>query len=149
MEDKGDLLQHYHAMRAGLLAAIDGLSEAQISETTLDGWAVKDHLIHIAAWDEIRAAEVDRISAGFESVWRLNPADEATLSTMFYEARRAAPAAQARWELATTHERLLAAIERATERGLDASLYGEAGLPSSHEAAHTAWILRWRGEQGL
>ena len=148
-EDRTRLLQHYRQMRAGLLGVLDGLTDEQISQPTLDSWAVKDHLIHIAAWDEIRAAEVERISAGFESVWRLKPEDEAMLSTMFYEARREAPAAQARWELECTHERLLAAVENATERGLDASLYGEAGLPSQHEAMHAFWIARWRSEQGL
>ena len=148
-ESKADLLMHYRAMREGLLAAIDGLTDAHISEPTLDGWAVKDHLIHLALWDEIRSAEVDRISAGFDSLWKLDPRDEATLSTVFYESRRHASAAQARWELQVTHERLLDALERAGERGLEASLYGEAGLPSGHETMHAFWIRRWRDEQGL
>ena len=37
----------------------------------------------------------------------------------------------------------------APTRGLDGSLYGEAGLRSDHEAQHTAWIRRWRSERGL
>ena len=39
----------------------------------------------------------------------------------------------------------LEAIGAATERGLDPSLYGEAGLRSGHEAQHAGWIRRWRG----
>jgi hypothetical protein len=50
-----------------------------------------------------------------------------------------------RWELATSRHRLLDAISSAPPRGLDSSLYGEAGLRSSHEAAHTESIKRWRG----
>ena len=34
-------------------------------------------------------------------------------------------------------------------KGLDASLYGEAGLISSHEAQHAGWIRRWRSEKGV
>jgi len=58
-------------------------------------------------------------------------------------------AEQARWELATSRQRLLEAIEQATERGLDPSLYGEAGLHSGHEEEHTGWIKRWRDEKGV
>jgi hypothetical protein len=32
---------------------------------------------------------------------------------------------------------------------MDDSLYGDAGLRSSHEAEHTGWISRWREEKGL
>ena len=55
---------------------------------------------------------------------------------------------QARWELEHSRAVLLDTIEAATERGLDGSLYGEAGLRSTHEGAHTEWIRRWRAESG-
>ena len=45
-EDREALLAHYRRMRADLLAAIDGLTEAQMTEQSLDGWSVKDHLAH-------------------------------------------------------------------------------------------------------
>jgi hypothetical protein len=67
VEDRDDLLAHYRRSRAELLDAIAGLSEAQMTERTLDGWSVKDHLLHLALWDDVRAAEVVRISAGHES----------------------------------------------------------------------------------
>jgi hypothetical protein len=55
--DREDLLRHYRESRAKMLAAIDGLTDEQMSEHTIDGWAVKDHLAHLALWDDIRAAE--------------------------------------------------------------------------------------------
>ena len=147
-EDRDDLLRHYRAMREELLAAIDGLSGEQLSEPSLDGWSVKDHLGHIALWDELRASEVERISAGHNSVWRMSgeQSEENYFSELGHRLRQGLSITQARWELATTHERLLAAIASATPRGLDGSLYGEAGLRSTHEAEHTGWIKRWRGE---
>lgn len=143
-ENRDELIAHYAATRADLLDALEGLSDEAMSEPTLDGWSIKDHLAHIATWDEVRAAEVERISARWASAWRMSHEQDETYNVMAYELRRELTAAQARWELATTRERLLSAIAAATPRGLDASLYGEAGLRSAHEVEHAEWIRRWR-----
>ncbi|MBE0611658.1 MAG: hypothetical protein IH609_19915, partial [Dehalococcoidia bacterium] len=87
------------------------------------------------------------ISAGLDSAWRMAEGQDAIYSDLAYRLRRGLSLAQVRWELATSHQRLLEAISAATERGLDASLYGEAALPSTHEAQHTGWITRWRSEK--
>ncbi len=147
-ENRAELIEHYRAMRRELLAAIDGVSDAQICEPTLDGWSVKDHLLHIALWDEIRAAEVERISAGRDSLWRMSEEQVDQFAGVLYALRRDCSAPQAKWEVEKSHQRLLDAITVASERGLDASLYGEAGVASDHEAEHVLWINRWRGERG-
>lgn len=148
-EDREALLRHYREMRADLLAAIGGLTDEQMTEPSLDGWSVKDHLAHLTLWDDLRASEVERISTGYDSAWRMTGDQDATLNGIAHELRLGWSVAQLRWELATSGQRLLDAIAAATDRGLDGSLYGEAGLVSSHEAQHTGWIRRWRGEQGL
>jgi uncharacterized damage-inducible protein DinB len=132
--DREALLRHYEEMRRDLIAAIEGIADEHLVAPTLDGWSVKDHLAHLASWDEIRAAEVQRISAGHESAWRMNGEQDAVFND---------------WETDSSHRRLLDAIADATPRGLDGSLYGEAGLLSRHEVQHTGWITRWRTEQGL
>lgn len=137
------LTQHFRRMREELLAAIDGLIDGQLTERTIDGWSVKDHLAHLALWDDLRASEVERISAGHESAWRMDGRDE-EYSAIGYEIRRDLSLEQVRWELATSHQRLLDALASATDRAFDPSLYGEAAMPSTHEAQHTAWITRWR-----
>lgn len=148
-EDRDELLQHYRQSREALLAAIDGLSDEQLTERTLDGWSLKDHLAHLALWDEVRAAEVGRISADYESAWRMTAEQDAAYNTLGYALRADLSIGQVRWELAASRQRLLDAIAVATERGLDGSLYGEAGLRSGHEAEHTGWIVRWRAERGI
>ena len=148
-EELDALLQHYRQMREELLAAIDGLSDELLTEPSLDGWSVKDHLAHLALWDDVRAGEVARISAGHDSAWRMTDEQGEAYNELGYALRRELSLDQVRWELATSHQRLLDAIASATPRGLDASLYGEAGLRSTHEAAHTGWIKRWREERGL
>ncbi len=61
-EGKQALLERYRSLRQGMIAAIGGLTDAQMSEPSIDGWSVKDHLLHIALWDDLRATEVARIS---------------------------------------------------------------------------------------
>lgn len=143
-EDRDALLEHYRGMRRELLAAIEGLDDALMAEPSIDGWSVKDHLAHVALWDDLRAGEVARISAGYGSAWRMDGDQDETFSAIGHALRQGMSVDQARWELATSHRRLLDAIAAATPRGLDGALYGEAGLRSTHEAAHAAWIRSWR-----
>lgn len=147
-EEREDLLRHYRESRARLLAAIEGLSDEQMSEHSIDGWAVKDHLAHLALWDDMRADEVERISAGFDSALRMTEKQDDDHNAAGYELRRDMSAAQARWELDTSRRKLLDAITAATPRALDPSNYGAAGLRSGHEEQHAAWLERWRDEKG-
>ncbi len=148
-EDREGLLQHYRQTRAELLSAIEGLSDALLTEPSLGGWSVKDHLAHIAVWDDIRASDVVRISAGHESAWRMTNEQDAAYNALSHDLRLSLSLDQVRWELETSRQRLLSAISSGTARGLDGSLYGEAGLRSPHEAEHTRWIKRWREEKGI
>lgn len=148
-DDREKLIGRFASMRADLLDAIDGLDPGALTERSLDGWSVKDHLLHIAAWDGIRAGEIARISAGHEAVYRLSDEQEPALNGVLHEIQGELSLEQALWELEASHARLIDALGQATERGLEAARYGEAGLLSSHEAQHTGWIRRWRSERGL
>ena len=148
-EDRDELLLHYREMRESLLAAIDGLGDEAMSEPSLDGWSVGDHLAHIALWDEVRANEIARISAGHASAWQMTEAQDEAYNDLGYALRRGISAGQARWEFMTASDRLLAAVASAAGPGLDASRYGEAALRSTHQAEHAAWIRRWRDERGI
>lgn len=146
---KEEVLDRYRQSRERLLAAIEGLSDQQMTERSLDGWSVNDHLAHLAVWDDLRADEVARISAGNDSVWRMTEQQDKDFNEMTYDLRRSLSVNQIKWELANSRRRLLSAIETATPEGLDASRYGEAGLLSGHEAMHAEWIERWRSEKGF
>jgi hypothetical protein len=147
-EDRDDLIRHYQTMRRDLLDSIAGLTDAQLTEPTLDGWSVKDHLAHIACWDEARAAEIARVSAGHAAVLRSISNQEETFNDLCHQLWQPRSLEQVRWELAATRQRVLDAIASATDHGLDPSRYAEAALRSDHEAEHTRWIWRWRKEQG-
>lgn len=143
-EDRDALLNLYRETREDLLSALDGLSDQAMVETSLDGWSVKDHLAHLALWDDVRASEVARISAGHQSAWCATDEQGTAYNDLGYELRRGLSLAQVLWELESSRQRLLDAIAAASARGLDASLYGEAGLRSGHEAEHTEWLSRHR-----
>ena len=148
-EDKEDLLEHYRQTRQELSSAIEGLTDALLIEPSLDGWSVKDQFAHIALWDDIRTSEVERISTGHESAWHMTSEQDEAYNSLAHNLRRSLSLNQVRWELETSRQRLLAAISSGTARGLDGSLYGEAGLRSVHETVHAGWIKRWRQEKGL
>ena len=147
-EDRDTLLAHFRSMRADFLEAIAGLTEAQMTERTHNGWSVKDHMAHITFWDEIRASEVERISAGLESAWRLTSEEDGTLNDMVTRARWDHSLAQVRREFDESKARFFDALANATPQGLDASRYGEAGLVSQHEAEHAGWMREGRAERG-
>ena len=148
-EDREALLRSYRHSRQQMLEAIAGLSDEQMTQRSLDGWSVKDHLVHLALWDEVRASEVARISAGHASAWQMTDEQEDDYNAMGHALRAGLTVLQVNWELATSRQRLLDAIAAATPRGLDASLYGSSSLVSSHEQEHTGWIQRWRSEKGI
>ena len=148
-EDRDDLVRHYTTSRERLLAAIEGLTDEQMSEPTIDGWAVKDHLAHLALWDDIRADEVERISAGHDSAWKMTEQQDDAHNATGYELRQSMSAPQARWELENSRRHLLDAISAAPPRALEPTRYGAAGLRSQHEDEHAGWIQRWRGEKGF
>src|SRR5438128_8763800 len=116
LEDKEALLKHYRDMRQLFLAAIEGLSDEQMSDPSIDGWSVKDHLAHLALWDDIRASEVTRISAGHASAWKMTGGQDEAFNALAYDVRKDLSVEQAKWELVGSRERLLEAIAAATPR---------------------------------
>ena len=151
-ERVSELLQAYQESRAALMKAIEGLSEAQMEERSIDRWSVKNHLAHVVQWDELRYLEINRISHGHQSLLR-GMTDEQVefFNAMSAELRGAISWAQLQWELDTSRARVLDAIRNITTEGLDESRYGEAGLSGGarHEQEHAESIQRWRAAKGF
>jgi hypothetical protein len=147
-QSKDELIQYLVSIRADLRSALDGLSEAQMLEPTIDGWSVKDHLAHVAFWDELRAADIERISAGYESAWPMTVSSE-QVNAIVQGARSGLSLKQVMLELEASRQRVLDAVAAASPRGLDASLYGDPSLRTDHDLAHAEYIRNWRQQRGI
>ena len=147
-ETSESLLEHFRRVRSVLLTAIEGLGDQQMIDLTLDGWSVKDNLAHVAFWDDLRADEVIRMSAGHDSVLRMTHRQDADLNAIAYDLRRHLSLSQVRWELEHSRRRLEDAVSAAPPAALDPSRYGEAGLLSTHDAQHAGYITAWRQRMG-
>ncbi len=149
-EKREELYAHYRTTRVAFEAAIEGLTEAQMIDPSIDGWSVKDHLAHLTIWDELRCREIERISGGGHYAWA--PFDDDQLeafNSSTVPARRAMPFEQVVAEFHASRQRVFDAIAQATEHGLDESNYGEAALKTSHDLKHAEYILNWRARLGI
>lgn len=140
-----EILEWYAASRAGFMEAIAGLSDAEMTVREIDGWSVKDHVVHVAQWDEMRLFDMARINAGHVTGYsELHREEVRTHNDLIWELRRDWSLEQALWELASTRERLLQQIAQLNSIGLDESRYGELALRTQHESEHAEVIRRWR-----
>lgn len=150
MATRQELIDTYTRMRAELKQTLDGLSDLQMQERTLGEWSVKDILAHIVAWDELRAFDIERVTAGGMSPHHdITDEQDEAINQLTAELRRDLPLDQVRWEFDYTRHRVIEAIERAPEAALDPASYGRAPLLSTHDEAHAEQIREWRRQHGI
>jgi len=135
--------------RAELVQAIDGLSEAKLTEPSLDGWSVKDHLAHLAQWHEVRYLDTLRLAAGKQSAVNSTPEQDELFNQVTAGWRRPLSLEQVMWELATSRQRVLDAVEALGSEGLERALQKEWPLRTGHESEHAGYIRLWRQSQGI
>lgn len=143
-----EMIEHLLKVRAQFLSAIEGLSEEQMTEPSIDGWSVKDHIMHLAFWHELRASEVARISAGYAHAWPLT-VDSQVLNDIVQPARGGLSLEQALWEYHFALHRVIGLISTSSPSGLKAESYGEVGLRTTHDLAHADYIRTWRQTRGI
>ena len=64
MSEKETALKSMEAGFGGLLQAIEGLDNEQLTRPGLDGWSVKDILAHVLGWERIETLFLSRMAAG-------------------------------------------------------------------------------------
>ena len=116
-----------------------------MTERTLDGWSIADHLAHIALWDDIRTQEVARISAGHASVWRMDGEQDAALNAVGLITPGTRAGAMGAHELTRPPAR---SDCRRHACGCSTPTATRSGL-HVHEVQHAGWIEHWRAEKGL
>jgi hypothetical protein len=159
-QTKVELLARIAQGRAALEQALSQLSEAQLTtRKDQNGWSIKDHLAHMAAWEIGIAALLQR-----RPRWAAMGLDEAAVSNhetddlndIIYRQHKGRPLAEVKAYFEEAHRQLLAALNHLSETELfkPYAYYDESetdddnrpiiswvvGNTYQHYAEHQAWI---------
>jgi len=153
--DKADLMARIPPARAALEEIIQPLSETQLSQQGLDvGWAVKDHLAHVATWEHMLCAHLrdgsDHAVVGLESEqYATMSLDELNAHIDRLNHDRGATEVMAHFHDA--HRELMALLASMSDAQFDAPYWQDepegrpvrdkvAGDTYNHYIEHRAWI---------
>jgi len=117
------------------------LDERRLSAPGPDGWSVKDHLTHLARWEQYLLATIeDRDAVAALGL----PADQERTETAVNAALHRLDAGRSPEEaqrlLVEAHVQVLAGLEALDEAGLQHHLAHIEGNTSGHFDEHRAWI---------
>ena len=149
---RDQLLLELKTARSRVLAAVEGLSEEQMSRPGIDGWSVKDHLNHLTVCDEFRFYEIGRISRGGPPAFaHVDEEQTDTLNALMVTLRRHLAVDEVVADLHFARSLVLEAIQRAPEHALSPEAYGDFPVDGSisHDLDHAAAITAWREREGI
>jgi hypothetical protein len=144
------LLTELVSSRGILLDAVDNLSDKQMVLPINDGWSIKDHLIHVTVWDEMRFFEISRIARGgqasFPDIEDVDWLNEPTVAM-----RRKLSLKQVIWDLAYARDLVLQAVAICPEDRLDNRFFEGIGLEggAAHDREHADIIQAWRKKERI
>ncbi len=151
------LLAENDRARADLLAALDALPAARLTERWYGEWSLRDIVAHLAVWQEGCAVALESLARGEPP--SIPGYDPAAGGEAFNQAR-AAEHRDDSWEdvmallgaARTRHDAAVRALAAAVEperyqEGRTA--YRLAAMPGDHDRGHAEPIREWRREQGL
>ncbi len=162
-KDKAELLERVRRARQGLEQAIGRLSDAQlIAPGPDDGWAVKDHLSHVATWERSLAALLQgrpRYAAMNVDQQTYLSGNTDAVNALIYQHNKERSLPEALADFAQAHKDLLGVLAGLTDADLfktysdyqpdepgedsGAPIIGwVAGNSYEHYAEHQTWISR-------
>ena len=152
MGDREEVLARVEGARQAFLAAVDGLTEAQMTKPAVGEWSVKDLLCHIASYEEIALPDIQRVGRGDApalATFDLKRVDE--FNAMIMSLRRHFSLEQAWRELDISRRSLLEAIGRLPDSALAEGQFARGMLQicAYHDTEHTEDIQAWRKREGL
>jgi hypothetical protein len=159
---KADLLTDIHRAWEALNTILDRLTEAQLTELRdKQGWAVKDHLIHITSWERSVAfflqGKPRHEGLGIDEALYLSGSDDA-INAVIYQQRKGMPLTEAMAQLRDVHRNMLELLQPMTDMDLtkpyrtylpDEPGEGEGppaydvinGNTAVHFSEHLGWIV--------
>jgi len=148
MEATQDIIQATEQEYARLRAAIDGLSEAQMSEVWLGTWGVREIMAHIAGWQVEMLPALERLARGEAPYVKGTYDDFDHWNARFVAARQDVATGDVLREADRSHRDFVRAASRLSREDLAAGQAAHGlvdGVGAAHYRAHAAQILDWRG----
>jgi len=157
-----DVLDRVRVGWAALAETFDGLDEQQLTAPGPEGWSVKDHLVHLSAWERalttILNGQPQRLAFDLDPdrYDRIDSVDQ--LNAIIYQRYLERPLDEVLAESAQVHADMVGALERLTDADLDRSVadFGGdldddrpirqkiEGDSYEHYAEHIGWLLAVR-----
>ena len=150
---KDALLREMEAGFAGLLDAVSGLSDEQLTRAWYGDWSVRDILAHVAGWHREEIAMLERMARGERPVPEsADYTDDDAWNARFAAKWRAASAGDVLAELKASEEAYLAAASRLPEErfeeGRTAQRLVQQGC-TEHYREHADEIREWRKREAI
>ena len=150
---KDALLREMEAGFAGLLDAVDGLSEEQMTRVWYGDWSVRDILAHVAGWHREEIAMLERMGRGERAVPEsADYTDDDAWNARFVAKWRAASTGEVLAEMKASKEAYVAAAgrlpEERFEEGRTAHRLVQQGC-IEHYREHVDEIRAWRERDGI
>jgi uncharacterized damage-inducible protein DinB len=124
-----------------LQAAVAGLDDHRLSALGPEGWSAKDHLAHLARWEEYMLAVLDGRDGRAELEVDTDERRETdAINAALQKSDAGLPAAEVRSRLAETHARMVARLRSLDGAELTSRLDHIAGNTHEHFDEHAGWI---------
>ncbi len=159
---KAELLERIPPAHAALEAVIAPLDETELNAPSPDGWSIKDHLLHLAAWKRLIIAHVRGEDEA--AMVGVDPEVYATLDTEELNRRlhsrdHALPVTSALKEWRAAHAEITALAESLDDAALTARYWEDepegrtviekvAGDTYGHDLEHRRWIIEMLKTRG-
>lgn len=131
--------------------AVGGIADEHMTKPVDGAWSVKDQIAHVASWDELGAADVQRASLGHMPAlasFKDEEIDDWNASLM--RGRAAFTLPQVWHELDDRHNRLIEALKAAPEALVSGPLVGRlCDVIIEHDQMHAREISDWRQAAGV
>jgi hypothetical protein len=148
---KAELIDLIDASWTRLKGLVDSIPDEQLNVPGSEGWAVKDHLLHLAGWERMTVAaikgESEEAAVGLEP-W-VGEWDEERFNDLLYQKGRDKEATAARRDFEESHRQVMELIAKLDDTTLHADMPNEPGRPNvdkivgntyAHFDEHREWI---------
>lgn len=141
--DAATLLTRIRSSRAALEEVAAGLSDEQLAAIGPDGWSAKDHLVHVAAWEDYLTGLLGgRPGVETFGLEGQQAPDTDTINAIVQQRHAGLSAAEARQKFADSHAALMERLEALSDADVQRPI--SSYLPRDDEYADrpiSGWIV--------